>query len=125
LEHLLATNDFFTKLLVHTRHHSGTDLTRWWSERSTTAYFGYEVRPDAHGVWTDGDQETGLFLELDRGTEPISRLTDKLRSYRRLRAEGGPHYPILFALHSRTREQNLHRRLAGRIEAGLTVATTS
>ncbi|MFB9319793.1 replication-relaxation family protein [Cryptosporangium minutisporangium] len=125
LEHLLAINDFFTALLVHVRHQPATDLTRWWSERSTTTYFGYEVRPDAHGVWTDGNQQTGFFLELDRGTEPISRLTDKLRSYRRLHAEGGPQYPILFALPSRAREQNLHRRLTARLDPGLTVATTS
>ncbi|WP_410814838.1 replication-relaxation family protein [Micromonospora sp. 067-2] len=125
LEHLLEVNDFFVALLVHARHQPGAALTRWWSERSTAAALGHRIKPDGHGVWTDGDQETGFFLELDRGTEPIDRLVDKLASHRRLRAEGGPHYPILFVLPSRLREQNLHRKLADRPEPTLIVATTS
>ena len=42
-----------------------------------------------------------------------------------MRAEGGPHYPILFVLPGRLREQNLHRRLADRPEPSLIIATTS
>jgi hypothetical protein len=125
LEHLLAVNDVFVALLVRARHQSGAALTRWWSERTTAAAFGHRIKPDGHGVWTDGDQETGFFLELDRGTEPIGRLVDKLASHRKLRAEGGPQYPILFVLPSRLREQHLHRRLADRPEPTLIVATTS
>ncbi|KAB1920165.1 hypothetical protein F8280_23980 [Micromonospora noduli] len=125
LRHLLAVNDVFVALLVHARHHPGAALTRWWSERTTAAAFGHRIKPDGHGVWTDGDRETGFFLELDRGSEPIGRLVDKLASHRKLHAEGGPQYPLLFVLPSRLREQNLHRRLADRPEPTLTVATTS
>jgi hypothetical protein len=125
LEHLLAVNAFFVSLLVHARHQPAAALTRWWSERTTAAGFGQRIRPDGHGIWTDGDQETGFFLELDRGTEPLGRLVDKLAAHRRLYAEGGPLYPILFVLPSRLREQNLHRKLAERPEPGLTVATTA
>ncbi|WP_426502843.1 replication-relaxation family protein [Dactylosporangium sp. McL0621] len=125
LEHLLAVNDVFVALLAHTRHAPGTALLRWWSERSTTAAFGRRIKPDGHGVWAAAGQETGFFLELDRGTEPISRLVDKLASYRKLRAEGGPLYPVLYALPSRVREQHLHRRLADRPEPTLVIATTS
>ncbi|GAA3782729.1 hypothetical protein GCM10022225_83780 [Plantactinospora mayteni] len=124
LDHLLAVNDVFVSLLVHARRRRGTALTRWWSERTTAAAFGHRIKPDGHGVWTDGNQETGFFLELDRGTEPIRRLVDKLASHRKLRAEGGPQYPILFVLPSRLREQNLHRKLADRPEPTLIVATT-
>ncbi|MEH1166442.1 replication-relaxation family protein [Micromonospora sp. CPCC 205539] len=125
LQHLLAVNDVFVALLVHARHQPGAALTRWWSERTTAAAFGHRIKPDGHGVWTDGDQETGFFLELDRGTEPLGRLVDKLTSHRKLVAEGGPQYPVLFVLPSRLREQNLHRRLADRPEPTLIVATTS
>ncbi|ROO60324.1 protein involved in plasmid replication-relaxation [Micromonospora sp. Llam0] len=125
LDHLLAVNDFFVSLLVHARHRPNAALTRLWSERSTTGSFGHRIKPDGHGVWRDGDRETGFFLELDRGTEPIGRLIDKLTSHRRLRAEGGPQYPILFALPGRLREQNLHRKLADRPEPSLIIATTS
>jgi hypothetical protein len=125
LDHLLDTNEFFTRLLAHSRSHEDTALRRWWSERVTTGAFGQRIHPDGHGVWAEPDRETGFFLELDRGTEPLGRLADKLSSYRRLRAEGGPPYVVLFALPSRAREQNLHRRLADRPEPSLVIATTS
>jgi hypothetical protein len=67
----------------------------------------------------------GWFLELDRGTETLGRLVDKLVSHRRLHAEGGPPWAVLFVLPNRTREQNLHRKLAEHPEPTLTVATTS
>ncbi len=125
LEHLLAANEFFVALLVHARQHPGTGLARWWSERTTAAVFRRRIHPDGHGVWLDGRASTGFHLELDRGTEPLGRLTDRLSSHRRLHAEGGPAYPVLFVLPNRTREQNLHRKLAEHPEPSLTVATTS
>jgi hypothetical protein len=125
LEHLLATNEFFVRLLAHSRVHPGTALRRWWSERDTAGAFGQRIHPDGHGVWTDEDHDTGFFVELDRSTETLGRLVDKLGSYRRLHAEGGPPYVVLFALPNRTREQNLHRRLADRPEPSLVIATTS
>jgi hypothetical protein len=124
LEHLLAANQFFINLLVHARQHPDTGLTRWWSERTTAAAFGRRIHPDGHGVWRDGPHSTGFHLELDRGSEPIWRLTERLASHRRLHAEGGPAYPVLFVLPNRIREQNLHRKLAERPEPGLTIATT-
>jgi hypothetical protein len=125
LEHLIATNEFFVRLLAHSRVRPGTALRRWWSERDTAGAFGQRIHPDGHGVWTDEDHDTGFFVELDRSTETLGRLADKLGSYRRLRAEGGPPYVVLFALPNLTREQNLHRRLADRPEPSLVIATTS
>ncbi len=125
LDHLIDTNWFGTRLLAHSRADTTTALLRWWSERTTANMFGQRIHPDGHGVWTDGTCQVGYFLELDRGNEPIGKLADKLSSHRRLRAEGGPSYPILFALPNRTREQNLHRRLAERPEPSLVVATTA
>lgn len=125
LEHQLAANQFFINLLAHARQHPGTGLARWWSERTTAAAFGRRIHPDGHGVWVDGQASTGFHLELDRGTEPLGRLTERLASHRRLHAEGGPAYPVLFVLPNRTREQNLHRKLAERPEPSLIIATTS
>jgi hypothetical protein len=125
LDHLVDTNWFFVQLLAYARAHQHTSLLRWWSERTTAAAFGQRIHPDGHGVWADQNRQVGFFLELDRGTEPLGRLADKLSSHRRLRAEGGPAYPVLFALPNRTREQNLHRRLAERPTPSLVVATTS
>src|SRR4051794_781446 len=111
LRHLLAVNQFFVALLTRTRHDPSAALTRWWSERDTAAAFGHRIHPDGHGVWTDRHGETGFFLELDRGTEQISRLIAKLGPYRRLRAAGGPDHPVLFVLPGPVREQNLHHAL--------------
>ncbi|GAA2349861.1 replication-relaxation family protein [Dactylosporangium salmoneum] len=125
LDHLIAVNWVGTRLLARSRADRTTSLLRWWSERTTANRFGQRIHPDGHGIWAAGDRQVGFFLELDRGTEPIGKVADKLTSHRRLTAEGGPTYPILFALPSRTREQHLHRRLAERPEPTLVVATTS
>jgi hypothetical protein len=125
LEHLLATNQFFVNLLVHARQHPDTRLTRWWSTRTTAARYNRRIKPDGHGVWVEGQRSTGFYLELDRGTEPLGRLIDKLGPHLTLLAEGGPSYPVLFVLPNRAREQNLHRRLADRSEPSPTIATTS
>ena len=125
LDHLLGINEFFIQLLVHARHHPQTRLARWWSERDTSAAYGRRIHPDGHGVWIAGGRSVGFFLEYDTGTEPLGRLVGKLASHRRLRSDGGPSYPVLFVLPSRTREQNLHRRFAEGMDAGVVVATTS
>ncbi len=123
LDHLLQANQFFIDLLVDARHRAQADLVRWWSERTTVAAFGRRVHPDGHGVWRDEVGETGFFLELDRGTESLPRLVDKLSAYRRLQADGGPAYPVLFALPSAAREQHLQAKLADRLPGGVRVAT--
>jgi len=124
LAHQLATNQFFVDLLTHARTHPNTALLRWWSEHTTTAAFARFIQPDGHGVWRAGDRTVGFHLELDRGTESLRRLVDRLATHLQLQAEGGPQYPVLFVLPSRAREQNLHRRLADAAEPTLTVATT-
>ncbi|WP_436536238.1 replication-relaxation family protein [Actinoplanes sp. HUAS TT8] len=123
LDHLLEANQFFVDLLVDARHRSDAGLVRWWSERTTVAAFGRRVHPDGHGVWRDAGGETGFFLEYDRGTESLTRLVDKLGAYRRLRADGGPAYPVLFALPSRAREQHLQAKLDNHPLGAVTVAT--
>ncbi len=125
LDHLLGVNGFFIRLLAHARRHDGTRLARWWSERATAGTFGQRINPDGHGVWTTGTSSTGFFLEYDRGTEALGRLLNKLPAYRRLHSDGGPGYPVLFVLHSRAREQHLHRKLAAGVDPGVPVATTS
>jgi hypothetical protein len=125
LDHLLGVNEFFIRLLAHARHHDGARLARWWSERVTAGAFGQRINPDGLGVWTTATSRTGFFLEYDTGTESLPRLLNKLPAYRRLHADGGPGYPILFVLHSRAREQHLHRKLAEGVAPAVAVATTS
>ncbi|MGW3618554.1 replication-relaxation family protein [Micromonospora arida] len=131
-QHTIETNQFFVDLIAHGRGHPEVRLTRWWSEQQTAAAFGQRVRPDAHGVWTNGRNSVGFWLEYDRATEDHPRLRDKLDPYRRLRMDGGPGHILLFSLPSRERERNFHTKLADAARhdhrvadalAALTVAT--
>jgi hypothetical protein len=118
LRHRLGTNQFFIDLHAHARQHNGARLVRWWSERDTARRYNHRIQPDGHALWRDGDTTTGLFLEYDNGTEDLARLVRKLDAYDQLAADGGPIYPVLFWLHSRTRETHLHAALAERRNAG-------
>ncbi|MET8260314.1 hypothetical protein [Micromonospora sp. NPDC005205] len=93
---------------------------------------GERVRPDAHGVWTNGRNNVGSWPEYDRATEDHPCLRDKLDPCWRLRMDGGPGHILLFSLPSRERERNFHAKLvdAARHDhrvadslAALTVAT--
>ena len=126
LEHGDGANQVFVDLLTHTRAYPGTRLARWWGSARTAAALGQRVHPDGHGVWTEAGRQMGFLLEFDTGTETLTRLVSKIDPYGRLRRDGGPDYPILFVLHSPTREANLHRKLNGHAgQLGVTVATTT
>jgi Replication-relaxation len=112
LHHLLGVNQFFVDLAAHARIHPDIRLLRWWSERQATARFS-GVHPDGHGLWQSAEAVTGFWLEYDTGAEDLPRLVEKLAAYEQLARKGGPTYPVLFWLHSRGREANLHQRLAG------------
>jgi hypothetical protein len=130
--HQLETNQFFIDLLAHNRHNLDTRLARWWSEAHTSSAFGRPIRPDGHGVWEADGRSVGFFLEHDRGSEDHGRLHGKLLVYHRLRADGGPDYPVLFSFPTSAREANFGRKLATAVAAdpklaealsALTVAT--
>ena len=122
LDHLLATNEFFVRLLHAARIPAASPaggapraseqqrLDRWWPEQVATARFP-GIRPDGHGLWTSHVRTIGLFLETDLGSENLARLLSKLDGYERLARSGGPVYPVLFWLHSPERETNLQKLL--------------
>ena len=124
LDHTVGANQFFVDLLTASRALPDARLARWWSPARTAAALSGRVHPDGHGVWERDGRQVGFFLEHDTGTEPLTRLIAKIEPYRRLRADGGPDYPLLFWLPSPTREANLHRRLNGTApHLGVTIAT--
>jgi protein involved in plasmid replication-relaxation len=119
-EHLLGVNAFFTDLVGYARTRQGVELERWWAESRMTKLAPVTLmtmagwpRPDGHGIFTDNGDSVAFFLEYDTGTEPLQKLVDKLDGYRALYSEGLT-WPVLFWLHSSTREHNLHRRLGAR-----------
>lgn len=124
LAHLLEVNQFFCALAAHTRHHAETMLLRWWSERQATHATGGMVHPDGAGLWHEAGHRVPFWLELDRGTEQLSRLAAKLAGYRRL-AGTDLAWPVLFWLPTRSRENNLHKLLNRDGNPGVVVATAT
>jgi DNA-binding CsgD family transcriptional regulator len=126
LNHRLAVNGFFVALAAHTRHHPDTRLTQWWNETRSRAAAGNLVRPDGHGLWHADGRAVPFWVEVDLGTEPLHRLTDKLtRGYAQL-AGTRRCYPVLFWLPNPARETHLNTLLARtELPGGLVVATAA
>lgn len=110
LDHRLAVNGFFVALAAHTRHHPGTRLIRWWNEARCREATGNLVRPDGHGRWRACDRTVSFWIEVDRGTETLHRLSAKLAGYAHLAGTGWD-YPVLFWLPTPAREAHLHALL--------------
>lgn len=113
LRHLLGVNSLFCTLLAQARRDPALSLRVWWGEHTAQKQLSSHVYPDGLGRWREHGREVCFFVEWDTGTENLGRLVDKLLGYTLL-ADVGPTYPVLFCLHSREREHNLHREFAGR-----------
>jgi hypothetical protein len=115
LGHVVGVNGFFTALAGYARQDrsQGARLAVWWSERRCHDRWGHLVRPDGYGRWQEADAEIDFFLEYDRGTEPLDRLTAKLAGYRQLADATQISTPVLFWLPSSPREAGLREALAG------------
>ncbi|WP_322749364.1 MULTISPECIES: replication-relaxation family protein [unclassified Frankia] len=133
LAHTVAVNGLFTSLVAHARgpHPAGT-LTAWWSETRCLRAFGDIARPDAYGRWRphDTDGEIEWFLELDYGTEPLTRLALKIGDYHRLAAATGITTPVLIWFPSAQREASARGALTAALDgldqpATVPVATTA
>ena len=123
LPHLVMSNEFAVRLAFTARIDHRVRLDRWWSERAATGRF-MRIRPDAHGLWTEGGRTVGWFLETDMGTEPLTRVVSKLEAYESLAASGGPRYPVLFWLPNADRESHLQQELRRLLpEVPVTTAT--
>lgn len=84
LAHLLATNGLFCALARWARTVEDAELAEWWSERRCATEWGEVVRPDGFGTLRCGQRVIEFFVELDRGTETLARLADKLTGYAEL-----------------------------------------
>lgn len=118
LDHRLGINQFFTDLAGHQRAHPEARLHHWWPDTRLESFTApgtmtfAVIRADGLGVWSEHDRTTAWYFEHDTGTEALTVLVDKLSGYRQLRRRGGPAWPVLFWLHSTSREAHLHQRLA-------------
>lgn len=81
LAHRIAVNEFFARLAVEARAAGGA-LREWYGERTTQSLLDGIAAPDGYGVVTlPGHDPLHLLLELDRGTEPLRRIRDKVARY--------------------------------------------
>ena len=108
-------------LAAHARGSDETELRLWHGERSAAADRGGLARPDALVVYREHGATLVACYEHDTGTEPLTRVVEKLDGYAELARAGGPHparktqqhqgFWVLFGLHSPAREANLRDRL--------------
>ncbi len=125
LAHLVEVNSLFAALVHATRARpEGSGLVAWWSERRAAEVWGRIVRPDAYGVWAAGHRRLDVMVEVDRGTEPLTRVLAKLPAYGRLAEASGIVTPLLVWLPSARRETNLRAALRTS-PPGVTVITAA
>ena len=84
LAHLLGINGLFCALARWARSVEDGELVEWWPERRCASEWGEVVRPDGFGTLRQRDRVVEFFIELDRGTETLARLADKLTGYAEL-----------------------------------------
>ena len=112
LTHRVETTSFFTRLIWDARTHTdGRQLLAWWNERRLAnelhSYLIDSIRPDGYGAWNQDGRTVEFFLEYDRGTEPLSRLRDKILAYPEAVTWIGRPVAVLFAVPSQGRLANL------------------
>ena len=71
----------FCSLAAWARSVEDAELAEWWPERRCAAEWGDVVRPDGFGTLRHRGVVVELFVEVDRGTETLTRLADKLTGY--------------------------------------------
>jgi hypothetical protein len=122
LPHLIEVNGFFTRLARRCRMDGGLRLVEWWSERRCVSEWGGIVRPDGLGRLQGPGLDVRFFLELDRGTETISALEEKLARYARVSRFSDSPGVLLFLFPTERREAEARSVL---FNCGMLVATAS
>ncbi len=112
LAHLLGVNGLFCSLAAWARSVEDAELAEWWPERRCAAEWGDVVRPDGFGTLRHRGVVVEFFVEVDRGTETLTRLADKLTGYVELVHATGWSPQVCFWFPSPRREAEARRVLA-------------
>lgn len=122
LRHQLEVNSFFTRLTHACRNRVDVQLTEWRNEEHSGATTGWHFRPDGYGALRSTSGATRFYLEVDRGTEDLSRLRFKFERYVELRSwDTGP-WLVLFVFPSSRRETSARKVFS---PSGITIATST
>jgi hypothetical protein len=120
LDHRMAVNEFFVRLAVEARAAGGA-LREWYGERTTRHLLDGIAIPDGYGVLALPDRNPlHLLLELDRGTEPLRRIRDKVDRYAKAipRSELADADPlVLFLVPTTSRTEHIAHLLSGADDA--------
>ncbi|MGH2705782.1 MAG: replication-relaxation family protein [Actinomycetota bacterium] len=121
LAHLVEVNDFFS-LLVKACRGGEDQLVEWWSDTRCASHWRGLVRPDGLGALRSRRGIVRFFVEVDRGSEPLGKVGDKLASYQRVSGFEDVPGLLLFTFPSERREAEARKVL---YEIGITVATST
>ncbi|MBI0298758.1 replication-relaxation family protein [Streptomyces sp. PRKS01-29] len=132
LGHDVGVNELLTHLAARPRHHPGSGLALWLSERSCARRWDDMIRPDAYAHWhdlpstTESPYQLPFFLEYDTGTQPLARVEAKLDGYATFATSTGTHPVLLIHTRTASRDRAIRHRLAQPArDRGLRVATSS
>jgi Replication-relaxation len=112
LAHFLGINGLFCALARWARTVEDGELVEWWPERRCASEWGEVVRPDGFGTLRQRTRVVEFFIELDRDTETLARLADKLTGYAQLVHATGWAPLVCFWFPSPGREAEARRVLA-------------
>lgn len=122
LAHLVASNDFFSRLVRACRNTDDARVTHWWGEDRARRRWGQFVRPDALGQIQYAGRKQSFFLELDLGTERPWRLAAKLDGYGDVSMVKESPELLLFCFPDDHREASARKALK---PCGMTIATST
>lgn len=103
-------------------------MRQWWSEQRCTGFFWnstVKLHPDGYGCWAEHGQWVRFFLEYDKGTEALSKVTRKIADYGAFPTDSFG--ILLFSVHSAKREWALRQALrpaVGTARPPLVIAST-
>lgn len=112
-EHQIEVNGFFSRLALACRaEHPEAELAEWLSAERCARIWNAFVRPDGLAEVSISARLLGAFVEVDRGTEDLPRLAEKLHGYRRVSGLSNAPDALLFVFPTERREAEARRVLA-------------
>jgi len=128
LRHQVAVNGLLCSLARAGRAAGDRMELRVWQGEKAPRRTGADqrvcVRPDGYGVWAEDDAQVPFFLKLDRGTEPLQRLAQKLDGYAQAEQFQQQAVWVLVSLPDQQRELGARRAMLATDVPDVPVATT-
>ena len=127
MRHALAVSELAVAMRAVTHDESNVRWLTWLNDRTlieecngSVAVNGNTLKPDGYGRYAISDKVYNFFLELDTGSESISRIRRKLEYYRSFLASGAFRdrfgmraFRVLIVTLTKRRAQSLVRALNG------------